>query len=515
MQIPLISRARRHVPTQPAAPLTACGAPNATMYFAPDGNVRACCVNTDYTLGHVGEQSIREIWEGARIASLRTALEGHDFSLGCQDCEHRIAAGDRAWSTAEQYDRYRDHQPGAFPRRMDFILSISCNLQCVMCNGDLSSSIRIHREKRPPMASPYGDAFFEELAEFIPHLERSVFLGGEPFVAREPQRVWDLMIEQGHTGEVQVVTNGTQWSPKVERYLRELPMSLTVSIDGFTAETLEPLRVGVDRDKLFANVDRYQEALADSGGTVSFHYCLMRQNWHEFGAFCLESDRRGVQAIVMTVTGPAGFSLWDMPADELRTILDALEREDEQIGDRLELNRDTWRNELDRIRRHLAQIDDGRIVDWVLASWSAPTEVSVSLGEAPGDEPAAEEAPSVVDDLALDLGAWAGRSPLVLHVAQGVIRSVEVPDWAASLEAQDWAGVPVAELSDRLGARLGTPSAPEVDDLGGVSTSRTRFGTDADAIEFRAVAGPGAAGHDLRVLVATDADLALVGREPA
>ncbi|MCB0959701.1 MAG: SPASM domain-containing protein [Acidimicrobiales bacterium] len=70
------------------------------MYFAPDGQVRACCVNTDYTLGRVPQQSIREIWEGARIASLRTTLEGRDFSLGCQDCEHRIAAGDWAWSTA-------------------------------------------------------------------------------------------------------------------------------------------------------------------------------------------------------------------------------------------------------------------------------------------------------------------------------------------------------------------------------------------------------------------------------
>ncbi|HWJ98749.1 MAG TPA: SPASM domain-containing protein, partial [Acidimicrobiales bacterium] len=165
MQIPRLVRARRQIrsprvaPAAPVTPRSACGSPSAAMYFAPDGQVRACCVNTEYTLGRIGEQSIREIWEGARIASLRTALEGRDFSLGCQDCEHRIAAGDRAWSTAEQYDEYLGTEPGRHPRRMDFILSISCNLQCVMCNGDLSSSIRIHREKRPPLASPYGDAF--------------------------------------------------------------------------------------------------------------------------------------------------------------------------------------------------------------------------------------------------------------------------------------------------------------------------------------------------------------------
>jgi MoaA/NifB/PqqE/SkfB family radical SAM enzyme len=475
------------------------------MYFAPDGQVRACCVNTEYSLGRIGDQTIREIWEGAQIRSLRTALDRHDFSLGCRDCEHRIAAGDRAWSTAEQYDPYLADEPGSFPRRMDFILSIACNLQCAMCNGDLSSSIRMHREQRPPLESPYGDAFFDELAEFLPHLERSVFLGGEPFVGREPQRVFDLMIAQGHTGEVQVVTNGTQWNRRIERYLRELPMSVTVSIDGYTAETLEPLRVGVDRDKLFANVDRYQEAVEHNGGTVSFHFCLMRQNWHEFGAFLLEADRRDVSTIVMTVTGPAGFSLWDLPERELRQVLESLEREDREIAGQLGRNRGVWDAELDRVRRHLEAIEGGQIVDWVLASWSSPSEVPVALGEPdPGDVGA--------QSLELDLGSWAGRKPVVLHVAGGVIQSVDAEPWADPLDPHGWIGLAVAELPAHLAAWLGSPSTPEVEQHGLLSTSTTRFGGDEHPVEFRAVVGPGIVDHDLRVVVATDADLSSNGR---
>lgn len=495
----------------PAGPATACGAPNATLYFAPDGQVRACCVNTDYTLGRVPQQSIREIWEGAQIASLRTALQGQDFSLGCQDCEHRIAAGDRAWSTAEQYDGYRDDQPGRYPKRMDFILSISCNLQCVMCNGDLSSSIRIHREKRPPLASPYGDAFFEELEEFLPHLERSVFLGGEPFVGKEPQRVFDLMIDQGHTGTVQVITNGTQWNERVERYLRELPMNLTVSIDGYTAETLEPLRVGVDRDRLFANVDRYQEVLAGTGRSVSFHYCLMRQNWHEFGAFLLEADRRDATAIVMTVTGPAGFSLWDLPEAELRTILDRLEDEDRTLAPRLGRNRSTWDAELDRIRRHLASIDAGMVIDWVHGSWSHHTEVSVEVGPGPehrtddeGPSPAAQEA-------AGDLAAWSGRTPVELQVTDGVIRSVVAEDWAAPLHTETWIGLVVTDLPAHLTDRLGPSTPPEVEVRGQLSTSRTTFDAPTGLLEFRSLAMPGGSERELRILLAVGGDLAAAG----
>ena len=512
------SRRRSPVaPTRPADLHTACGAPHASMYFAPDGQVRACCVNTNYTLGRIGQQTIREIWEGARIAALRQALDGHDYSLGCQDCEHRVAAGDRDWSTAAQYDPYASDLPGEFPRRMDFILSITCNLQCAMCDGELSSSIRMHREKRPPMPPAYSDAFFDELRDFLPHLERSVFLGGEPFVAREPQRVWDLMIEQGLTAPVQVVTNGTQWNAKVERFLRELPMSLAVSADGFSAGTLEALRVGVDRDKLFRNVDRYQEAVAASGGTVSFHFCLMRQNWHEFGTFLLESDRRGAHTLIMTVTGPAGFSLWDLPEADLRDVLASLEREEETLAPRLGLNRPVWDAELDRIRRHLVSIEGGALPAWLITSWAPPAEVPVTFSQPSADDRAddlsdeGEHAAAALDEFEQDLVAWAGRPPLVLVVVGGLITGVEAEPWAAALDPAAWVGRAPEELAVLLADRLGTGTVPEVTDhAGGVVTAETAFHPDGvGEVRFRSVVSPRglADGGGLRIALATDAEV--------
>lgn len=485
-------------PPAPSGGTGACGAPHASMYFAPDGQVRACCVNTEYTLGRIGEQSIREIWDGSRMRALRQALDGHNYSLGCQDCEHRIAAGDREWSTAAQYDPYLHDEPGEFPRRMDFILSITCNLQCAMCDGDLSSSIRLHREKRPPLPPAYGDAFFDELREFLPHLERSVFLGGEPFVAREPQRVWDLMIDQGLDAPVQVITNGTQWNAKVQRYLRELPMSITVSADGITAGTLESLRVGVDRDRLFANVDRYQEAVAGNGGTVSFHYCLMRQNWHEFGRFLEESDRRGVHTLVMTVTGPAGFSLWDLPSSELREVLVALEREDEELAPGLGLNRPVWDAELDRIRRHLALVEDGPVPAWVRTS-AEPTAVAVGV-------PRSASVPDADDELL----RWSGREPLVVEAVDGVITSVRGAAWADHLSPQSWVGVELDRLTDRVAASLGAASEPELEvRADGVVASETVFGSGRDAVRFRAVACPGPSGRLRVALAVEDPDLSV------
>ena len=136
-------------------PGAACWAPTSSLYFFPDGNVLSCCVNTDHVLGRVGESTLREIWEGARAAELRAALEAQDYSLGCARCAPATVPGGGDFSHARQFDGFEPAEPPtsapSYPRRMDFVLSNRCNLQCVMCNGDLSSSIRSRREGRPPL----------------------------------------------------------------------------------------------------------------------------------------------------------------------------------------------------------------------------------------------------------------------------------------------------------------------------------------------------------------------------
>src|SRR3954463_11614411 len=77
----------------PAAPT--CQAPHSMLRFTPDGRVLACCANSEYLLGQAGRQTIREIWDGVKLARLRTALDELDYSLGCQDCGADRALGNR------------------------------------------------------------------------------------------------------------------------------------------------------------------------------------------------------------------------------------------------------------------------------------------------------------------------------------------------------------------------------------------------------------------------------------
>ncbi len=141
---------------------TACVAPSASLYFDQLGIVRACCQNTAGALGNIAVSSIREIWDGAGTARLRSALARHDYSVGCDFCAWQVDEGNIDTAYARTYDDLDAVAIADWPRQMEFALSNACNLQCVMCNGDWSSSIRAHREHRPPLTSPYGDPFFDE-----------------------------------------------------------------------------------------------------------------------------------------------------------------------------------------------------------------------------------------------------------------------------------------------------------------------------------------------------------------
>lgn len=328
------------------------------MYLDQRGQVRACCQNDYHLLGNVTEQRLLDIWRGEKAEQLREAMTRHDLDLGCDFCEWQVAKGRPDLAFARWFDEFpvaSAHPP--WPQQLELALSNTCNLQCAMCDGEWSSSIRSQREGLPPLPKPYGDAFFDDLAAFLPHLRRVKFLGGEPFLAAETLRVMDLLVDQGLDTECHVTTNGTQWSPRVERILARLRVGLSVSVDAATPATYEAIRVGSSWDTLMANLDRFQ-ALAEARGTyLGLTFCLMVPNWHEFFDFCVMADRRGLEPAVNTVRHPHHLSLYMLDADALGEVVAGLEATDRSRGHELGASRPLWGRELDRLR---AQLDDRR-----------------------------------------------------------------------------------------------------------------------------------------------------------
>jgi MoaA/NifB/PqqE/SkfB family radical SAM enzyme len=351
---------------------SACYLPFVSLHLTPTGEVLACCRNQTFILGDLRNQRIGDIWNGGKIGALRKALTDYKFGLGCGYCE---------WESQRRTDSFAirlsaDHFPVVspqpeWPALIDFNVSNTCNLECIMCCGENSSSIRGNLQGLPPLPKVYDDRFFDDLRPFLPHLRFLNILGGEPFLSGEVHRIWEMMIEDGLLIPCRVTTNGTQFGQRVERALNAIPMHVTVSLDGATKETYESVRHRANFETVIGNLHRFHAYTRERGTNFGISYCLMRQNWREVGDIALFAEQLDCELSINMVAGPSHCSLFTLPPEELRHIVGEIEKLGNTVLPRLRRHRNAWEETV----RHLRSATDtvqlkaiGKVISYELVT---------------------------------------------------------------------------------------------------------------------------------------------------
>jgi sulfatase maturation enzyme AslB (radical SAM superfamily) len=330
-------------------------------------------------LGNVSRQTLGEVWNGPELKRLRTEMNDYKFGLGCDLCEWQIVNGNESYTSTFERFPVLSEQP-EWPQMMGFALSNTCNFECIMCSGELSSLIRSKREGLPPLPKVYSDAFFQELRPFLQHLKQAMFYGGEPFLTPECYRLWDMMIEDGLTVPCHVTTNGSKYNEKVQRILDSLTMSLSISVDGATKETLESVRVNSNYEELMANLRLFREHTRRRGTYMNLSFCLMQQNWHEFADVLLIAEDLGCDVFINTVVTPEHCSLYKLPKDELSRIVDELERQTQRLDGKLKINRHIWEEQLQTLWNNAGGEKAGTLTQIITATTDAkPAEKSAKF----------------------------------------------------------------------------------------------------------------------------------------
>mgnify|MGYP006275764749 CR=1 FL=1 len=394
------------------------------MDFRPNGDVRVCCRN-ETPLGNVGRDRLADMWAGPRRLAVVEALARDDFRAGCGHCGAEVAGEGREGSYPEQFDVHLPElasRGSGWPRHMEFTLSINCNLQCEQCNGDASSAIRVHREGRAPLPSVYDDQFFEDLREFLPHLASASFSGGEPFLAEENFRVWELIAEVHPDLPVTIITNATQWTPRVQALLERLRCSFRLSIDGVTPGTYESIRVGASFERMRANVERFVEYGRRRGTDVGINHCLVRQNAHELLDLLRWADSLDVPVYVSVVrddprigSGGELFSIVRSSNEEIGRIADLLGAADEQAQQVLGRNLKVWDEELLRVRSWAAATAEERRS--LLGVSGATVLMFKAAGAGPTDDRAARAELAPAAEGGVVHAMWWGPGEVVVDVS--------------------------------------------------------------------------------------------------
>jgi len=301
-----------------------CYLPFHSITFSGGGRALACTYNQRAVYGTYPERSVRELWFGETGEKLRAYLEHNDLSFGCRHCEYFLVNRAFTGLKAQVFDKYPDTRRGQYPRVMEFDIINTCNLQCIMCNGDASSAIRREREKRPPVENRYDAGFVRQLEEFIPHLREAKFFGGEPFLIDLYYDIWNRIIEINPAVEMFVLTNGTVLTDRVKDLLGRGRFTLGVSIDGASRETFERIRAGARFDRVMEHLEYFAAYSRRRKTGLVISTTLMRENWEEVPRMLDLCNNLGGTTYLSYLKRPEHLALWNLPPREIRRIHDRL-----------------------------------------------------------------------------------------------------------------------------------------------------------------------------------------------
>ena len=316
-----------------------CHAPENSLYFGRDGLVSACCYSRSSPLGRYPDQTIEAIWNSAQAKTMRAAMRRNELPSGCDLCADQFYARNFSGFLAHQFDSNArpPAPPGLLPRakallqprkvkrypaRLEFELSNKCNLECSMCSGFFSSSIRTNRENLPALPQVYDRAFVQQLVPFLPHLTNAKFLGGEPFLVDLYYKIWDCLIEVNPECNVSVTTNGTVFTEKVKRVLQKLNCEVIISLDSVTKATYESIRKNASLDRTLRNLEAFSTVSRLKHKALTLAICPMTTNCREIPELVSFANERGMRVFFNTVVYPLAHSLKASPLTLKRELLD-------------------------------------------------------------------------------------------------------------------------------------------------------------------------------------------------
>lgn len=251
-----------------------CVHPFVKMFVSTEAQMRPCCISKPVTKQNtnVRFQSIESVWNGEDFQQLRQSFNQRQIpEHTCRACIENEKNGffshrqyeNKKWKSLTDFYFTNPHTIVPPPVSFDLRLSNECNLQCVMCNPELSNQIAKNMSKynKSNKANPYTLEYDVEKyvvsdsglnQKFIDHIITNAdntqeiwTLGGEPFVMKPVLSLLETLVENKQSNHIslKMISNGTvikeSW---IEKYLTKFEkVWIGISLDA-TEDILEYVR---------------------------------------------------------------------------------------------------------------------------------------------------------------------------------------------------------------------------------------------------------------------------------
>lgn len=219
-----------------------CSWPWTTAVLLCDGRVVCGCADpyAQRVLGDVRLNSVREVWTGLTISSLRTDLNAGG-SRFCGDCPLKLPLA------ADQAPPQRPTDAGALPSRLYIECTAACNISCFQ--ACCAPETGITRTRQTGMLD--FDLFKRVIDEAGPSLVRIDFFNyGEAFLHKRAVEMCEYIKSRFPHIYLYTSTNGLAFSAEsAKRLVRSGIDEVTFSIDGATPASYSRYRQRGDFDK--------------------------------------------------------------------------------------------------------------------------------------------------------------------------------------------------------------------------------------------------------------------------
>jgi len=285
---------------------TFCMYPWIHMHAWPTGEAFPCCMSEhDGKLGDTKTQTLKEIWNGEEMKSLRNNMLNEKPSSPCVRCYEQEKSG--FFSGRKSANKHHGHhiqkvfetnEDGSYDKfgmtYWDIRFSNLCNLKCRSCGHIFSSNWYNDQAKLAGgdwkknnkalnFAGRWETDVWEQLVEHLDYVEQIYFAGGEPLLMEEHYRILDEL-EKRERFDVRLIynTNFTETSLKgrsVFDYWKKFDsVAVGASLDAADARG-EYIRKGTKWDRVTKNREEMLKVCPEVDFYVSPTLSIMNA-WH-------------------------------------------------------------------------------------------------------------------------------------------------------------------------------------------------------------------------------------------
>jgi len=231
-----------------------CTAPWNGITVQVNGEVTTCCAGRD-VLGNLNSESISNIINNKKLNDIRNELISGNIPSNCFFCKKEIEINGFS-SLRNHYLKYYKNTSKMELKMLDIRWSNICNLACVYCGPELSSTwSKILNIKNTTTKREYNLELLEFILDHVDTVNEILLVGGEPLLMKQNHVLFEKL---NHNAQISIITNlsvDLENMPAI-KFLRNRPpekINWNVSLEN-THKQFEYIRNGASWDVMVKNL---------------------------------------------------------------------------------------------------------------------------------------------------------------------------------------------------------------------------------------------------------------------